>query len=126
MEEKITLCGDNCMACPRYHARSDEERERVAKLWYKVGWRDRIVSNEEIACEGCSSHKECTYHLIACTEAHKVAKCNQCSKFPCERITDMLNRSKEYEKVCEKVCSTDDYYMLKQAFFEKEKNLKRE
>lgn len=25
MEEKITLCGDNCVACPRYNAHSAEE-----------------------------------------------------------------------------------------------------
>lgn len=54
MEEKITLCGDNCIACPRYNAHSKEELEQVAKLWYRVGWRDRIVSADEIACGGCS------------------------------------------------------------------------
>ena len=30
MEEKITLCGDNCIACPRYNAHSDENN--VKKL----------------------------------------------------------------------------------------------
>ena len=49
MEEKITLCGDNCIECPRYNAHSAEELRTVAELWYKVGWRDHIVSNEEIA-----------------------------------------------------------------------------
>ena len=41
MEEKITLCGDNCIACPRYNAHSDEELSRVAELWYRVGRRVR-------------------------------------------------------------------------------------
>lgn len=37
MEEKITLCGDNCIACPRYNAHSKEELRQVAELWYRVG-----------------------------------------------------------------------------------------
>ena len=28
MEEKITLCGDNCIECPRYNAYSDEEHSK--------------------------------------------------------------------------------------------------
>ena len=43
MEEKITLCGDNCIECPRYNAHSDEELKAVAELWYKVGWRECLV-----------------------------------------------------------------------------------
>lgn len=57
MAEKITLCGDNCIECPRYNAHSDKELKAVAELWYRVGWRDCVVSNEDIACNGCSSHK---------------------------------------------------------------------
>lgn len=59
MEEKITLCGDNCIECPRYNAHSEAELKRVAELWYRVGWRDKVVTNEEITCSGCSSHKAC-------------------------------------------------------------------
>ena len=94
--KKITLCGDNCIACPRYNAHSDEELKAVAELWHKVGWRNCVVSNEEIACDGCSSHKNCTYQLVECTKKHHVNKCNQCEEFPCEKITDMLKRSAEY------------------------------
>ena len=61
MEERITLCGDNCIECPRYNAHSEAELRNVAELWYRVGWRDMVVSNEEITCTGCSSHKDCTY-----------------------------------------------------------------
>lgn len=99
MEEKITLCGDNCIECPRYNAHSDEELRNVAELWYRVGWRDHVVSNEEIRCEGCSSHKQCTYHLVECTKEHNVDKCNQCAEFPCEKISSMLERSKAYHKI---------------------------
>lgn len=125
MEEKITLCGDNCIECPRYNANSEEELRNVAELWYRVGWRDCVVSNEEIRCEGCSSHKQCTYHLVECTKEHNVDKCNQCVEFPCEKIDHMLERSKEYQKRCKVVCSDAEYDMLEKAFFDKEKNLRK-
>ena len=30
MEEKLTLCGDNCNMCPRYNANTDKELKAVA------------------------------------------------------------------------------------------------
>lgn len=125
MYKKITLCGDNCIECPRYNAHSDEELKKVAELWYRIGWRNYILSNEEISCSGCSSHKQCTYHLVECTKEHNIEKCNQCNEFPCQRICNMLKRSKEYQKKCMEVCTTQEYDSLKKAFFDKENNLKK-
>lgn len=65
-QEKISLCGDNCSECPRYKAKTEEELKSVAKLWYKVGFRNKIVSSGEISCKGCSPEKECSYNLIEC------------------------------------------------------------
>lgn len=125
MYEKITLCGDNCIECPRYNANSDEELKKVAELWYRVGWRNSIVSNEEIGCLGCSSHKQCTYHLVECIKKHNVEKCNQCNEFPCQKILDMLIRSKEYQEKCMEVCTEQEYASLEKAFFDKENNLRK-
>lgn len=125
MEEKITLCGDNCIYCPRYNAKSDDELEKVAELWYRIGFRDKIVSNDEIKCDGCSSHKKCTYNLVECTHNHNVEKCNMCNEFPCDKINDMLKRSKEYQKKCREVCSEEEYKTLEKAFFDKENNLRK-
>ena len=125
MHEKITLCGDNCIYCPRYNARTDDELKHVAELWYKIGWRDRIVSNYEIKCTGCSAHKQCTYQLVDCIKEHGVDKCNQCTEFPCNKINDMLKRSEEYRKKCKNICTDDEYTALKKAFFDKENNLKK-
>lgn len=122
MEERITLCGDNCIECPRYNAHTEAELRKVAELWYRVGWRDTVVSGKEIACAGCSSHKVCTYGLVACTEKHGVEKCNQCKEFLCYKITDMLERSKKYQEKCKIVCSEDEYMALEKAFFDKENN----
>lgn len=81
--------------------------------------------NEEIRCEGCSSHKQCTYQLVECTKEHNVDKCNQCAKFSCEKISSMLERFKEYQSRCKEVCSNAEYEMLEKAFFDKENNLRK-
>lgn len=125
MEERITLCGDNCIECPRYNAYSETELRKVAELWYRVGWRDTVVSNEEIVCEGCFLHKACTYGLVDCTEKHSVEKCNQCKEFPCNKITGILERSKKYQEKCKEVCSEEEYDALEKAFFDKESNLRK-
>lgn len=97
----------------------------MAELWYRVGWRDSAVPNEEIACSGCSTHKQCTYHLVECIREHKVEKCNQCYKFPCRKISDMLKRSKDYQQKCREVCTEQEYSSLEKAFFNKEENLRK-
>lgn len=125
MKEKIALCGDNCTECPRYNAHTDGELQAVAELWHKAGWRERVVSKEEIACSGCSPQKQCTYQLVECTREHGVRKCNQCKEFPCGKIKTMLERTAEYKKKCREVCSEQEYSILKKAFFEKENNLKK-
>lgn len=125
LEEKITLCGDNCLTCPRYNAHTDKELKYVAKLWFKIGWRDKIISTDEIKCSGCSAHKSCTYGLVDCTRKHGVEKCNQCKEFSCDKITDMLSRSKFYQERCKTICTAQEYQTLKDSFFNKEENLKK-
>ena len=123
MNEKITLCGDNCFVCPRYLAKSEEELKAVAELWCRVGWRDKVVSSDEMRCTGCSSYKQCTYHLVECIAEHNVQKCNQCIDYPCQRIDDMLKRSGQYRKKAKEVCSEAEYRQLEAAFFDKKMNL---
>ena len=123
--EKITLCGDNCLECPRYLAKTEDELAAAAELWYRVGWRDRVVSNGEIACSGCSSHKKCTYELVECTRDKGVEKCNQCGEFPCGKIQNMLKRSEQYRNRCKEVCTDEEFDRLQKAFFSKEINLRK-
>ncbi len=123
--KKITLCGDDCLKCPRYLAKTDTDLKNVAKLWYKIGWRDTIVSNDEIRCSGCSSHKKCTYQLVDCVKEKGIKKCNQCYDYPCKKIKDMLRRSYKYKIKCQKVCTQEEYEMLEKSFFNKEENLKK-
>lgn len=116
---------EQILSCPRYLAKSEKELSDVAQLWYRVGWRKKIVSSDEIRCLGCSSHKQCTYHLVECIKENKVKKCNECNQFPCEKIVQMLKQTKKYEEKCKKICSEKEYAILKKAFFNKESNLKK-
>lgn len=55
--EIIAACGNDCSVCPRYithpYEKTDEELRHTAELWMKIGYRDYIVTNEEISCTGC-------------------------------------------------------------------------
>ncbi len=121
--DNITLCGDNCRYCPRSLATTDEELHKAAKLWHRMGWRDSVVSNEEIKCTGCSSHKQCTYGLVDCIKEHNVQRCSRCPEYPCDKISKMLDRSEKYKEKAQEVCSDDEYVLLEKAFFRKEENL---
>lgn len=123
--EKITLCGDDCLQCPRYLAKTEEELDKVAALWYKIGWSDQLLSHDEIQCTGCTSHKVCTYHLVDCTKEHYVEKCNQCVQFPCKKIETMLKRSNAYQKKCKEICTEEEYQAIAAAFFHKMENIKK-
>lgn len=125
MSELITLCGDDCLKCPRYNARTDEELSRIAELWFRIGWRGNVLPAEEMRCGGCTAGKKCTYGLVECTFEHNVSKCSECAEFPCGRIDELLERSRGYEKKCSEVCSPMELETLRAAFFNKEINLRK-
>ncbi len=72
MTELITLCGDDCLKCPRYNAKTDDELDAIAELWYRIGWRESVLPAAEMRCGGCSPEKKCTYGLVECTASHNV------------------------------------------------------
>lgn len=125
MKEFITLCGDDCLKCPRYNARTDDELAAAAELWYRIGWRDSILPGGEMRCSGCSPEKKCTYGLVECAALHGVTRCSECAEFPCGRTDGLLERSRMYESKCSEVCSNSEFEALRAAFFNKENNLRR-
>lgn len=52
-------------------------------------------------------------------------KSSQCAEFPCEKISSMLECSKEYQKRCKEVCSDAEYDMMEKNNFNKENNLRK-
>lgn len=121
----ISVCGDDCAVCPRFLAETDEELHETAVFWYKVGWRDRVVSNEEIKCTGCGCRSECGFMLLPCTKEHGVKMCRECSEFECDKVRNALSSSEEKMEMCRKCCDTEEeFQMFVRSFYEKEKNLR--
>lgn len=123
----IAACGNDCAACPRYTAhpfeKTPEELHHTAELWERIGYRDHVVTNEEIACQGCRIENWCRYHVIKCCEDHGIRNCGQCQDFPCDNIKDCFEVTASFEPLCRQVCTEEEYRQLKKAFFEKEQNL---
>jgi len=126
MSSKISACGNDCTACPRYIATQSgnpEELEMVAELWYRCGWRDKVISNKDIACKGCKAASVCRYHIIECVSEKKLASCALCLEYPCDKINQAFETSDKFERTIEEVCSISEVHKLKKAFLNKQKNL---
>ena len=128
MNEKImAACGNDCSACPRYikepYVKTEAELAHTAELWYKIGYRDHVVTNEEISCTGCKEDNWCRYKVVKCTNEKQIEHCGQCSQFPCDNIRECFEVTKSFEPFCKQVCTAEEYELMSKAFFEKEKNL---
>lgn len=120
----LSCCGDDCAVCPRRLATTDDELHETAVFWHEVGWRDRVVTNDEIRCDGCGTRQRCAFMILPCMKEHAVAVCRDCPQYPCGKITDMLRSSEIKAEECHSHCpDEDEWLMLKRAFYEKEKNL---
>jgi hypothetical protein len=103
MEKIIAACGNDCAACPRYTAhpyeKTSESLRCTAELWMKIGYRDHVVSGEEIACTGCKPENWCRYHVVKCCEDRGIPTCAECAEYPgdnlreCFAVTKSLSMS---------------------------------
>ena len=130
MEKVLAACGNDCSSCPRYIAstykKTSEELCHTAELWYKIGYRYRIVSNKEISCMGCRSENWCRFPVVKCCEEIGIKNCSECSDYPCDNMKECFAVTKSFETKCREVCTDEEYEKLKKAFFEKEENLQAE
>ena len=91
----------------------------------KIGYRDRVVPNEEMACAGCLPENLCRYHVIRCVTEKGISDCGKCRHYPCPVIERCFAQTESFAPACEKACTREEYEMLIRAFFEKKKNLDR-
>lgn len=123
----IAACGNDCSACPRYvgfsYKKTEEELHHTAESWAKIGYRDHVVSNEEIACTGCKPENWCRYHVVKCCENEGIKTCAQCAEYPCENLKECFAVTRAFMTKCRQVCTDEEFEQLQKAFFEKEKNL---
>ncbi|MBQ8095152.1 MAG: DUF3795 domain-containing protein [Clostridia bacterium] len=125
--KRIAACGNDCLACPRYSAapfeKTENELRHTAELWMKIGYRDHVVSTDEIACSGCTEGNWCRYRIVSCASEKGINNCGECGAFPCDRVKSCLDVTLSFEPYCRQVCTPDEYEQIRKAFFEKEENL---
>lgn len=125
MEKIIAACGNDCSMCPRHLPKSEDELRHTAELWRKIGYRDHVVSNEEISCNGCTTDNWCRYNVIKCTTSRNISNCGQCEEYPCANIKECFEVTRSFEPACKAICTKEEYDMMSKAFFEKRENLER-
>ncbi|MBO4888024.1 MAG: DUF3795 domain-containing protein [Firmicutes bacterium] len=127
MSKIIAACGNDCSVCPRYVAppyeKTAEELHRTAELWMKIGYRDHVVTNEEISCSGCKPENWCRYRVVKCCEEKGIKTCAECAEYPCDRMKECFEVTMSFEPKCRQVCTAEEYEQLRKAIFEKEENL---
>lgn len=123
MEKILSACGNNCSFCPRFLPKTDSELKQTAELWMKIGYRDHVVTNKEISCTGCNPENWCRYKIVNCVTEKEVRNCGECLNYPCENIISCFETTNSFAPDCKRVCSNEEYEMLRKAFFCKEKNL---
>lgn len=128
MSKIIAACGNDCSVCPRYvvhpYEKSEEELRHTAELWMKIGYRDHVVTNEEIACTGCKPENWCRYRVIKCCTEKSIKTCGECPDYPCDQMKECFAVTISFAPKCRQVCTDEEYEQLRKAFFEKEENLR--
>ena len=89
----------------------------------KIGYRDHVVSNDEISCTGCKPENRCRYHVAGCCRDRGIETCSKCTDYPCDNIRECFAITKSFEPGCRKACTEAEFQQVQKAFFEKEKNL---
>jgi hypothetical protein len=126
MQKKISACGNDCAACPRYIATQSGdpgELEMVAELWYRCGWRDKVVGIKDIMCKGCNTSSVCKHGIIDCIVEKNISNCGLCSEYPCAKTDEAIEKSLKYYEVVKENCSNSEVTVLQKAFFNKQQRL---
>ena len=126
---EIGYCGDNCSCCPRYvstHKNDIEKLKAASQMWKRVGWRDTVLSPEEIKCGGCKTVSWCRYSEIReCASSKTLNNCGECDQYPCKKLESVFEKTASYALDCETLFSKNDFKILSKSFFTKKQNLDR-
>ncbi|MBR2698336.1 MAG: DUF3795 domain-containing protein [Clostridia bacterium] len=116
MKRIIAACGNDCSACPRYVAhpyeKTQDELRHTAELWVRIGYRDHVVSMEEISCMGCKPENWCRYHVVKCCQNRGIQSCAECGDYPCANLNDCFRVTESFEPRCRQVCTEQEYDQL--------------
>ncbi|HPB05975.1 MAG TPA: DUF3795 domain-containing protein, partial [Prolixibacteraceae bacterium] len=107
---------------PRYIAtinNDSEKLQQLALLWYRFGFRDKVLPPDELTCNGCYAKKPCSYQISSCEHLNGLNNCGECALFPCSTIENVFRKSEATNLHCKSICSQEEYEAIKPAFFQK-------
>lgn len=122
----LGYCGDDCNFCLRFVGtirNNENELEKAAEIWFKLGWSDTILPAHEMRCLGCASTKGCFYGVKECCEERKINNCGCCPEYICEKLEDVFKRTRQYEEKSKLIFKNDVHEVLKKAFYRKKEYL---
>jgi hypothetical protein len=122
----IGICGDVCSECPRYIGTRENDIPslgKFAELWYKLGFRVRVVDPEELKCSGCNKEMPCSNGINNCPHLTEKANCGECDDFPCDKINAVFHKTDSLRETCKERCSASEYQQLSKAFLMKKEVL---
>ncbi|MFX1293435.1 MAG: DUF3795 domain-containing protein [Promethearchaeota archaeon] len=126
---KLAYCGDNCNFCLRYTAtmsKSSEKLKKVAILWKKIGWRDKIDAPDKLICYGCATFNEsCEFDVRECCIERKIENCGKCNNYPCNKIEKAYEITQNNVEKFRDILSKEEYEIFTKAFFLKKENLEK-
>jgi hypothetical protein len=125
-EYKIGFCGDVCSECPRYiatMANDISELEKIAELWYRLGFRDQILPPDQLKCLGCERNKPCSHGITSCEHLNGIGNCGECPVFPCLKIDTVFQKTDHGFSICKDRCSESEFDRLFKSFYMKEEIL---
>jgi hypothetical protein len=122
----ISPCGNNCSTCPRYVATQENDKEKlqqIAELWFRIGFRETIVSADEMKCNGCSSDSNCKFKINNCTHRDNRNNCGECDFYPCDKISVAFENANFLKMSCKTKCTDNELFVLEKTFFNKQETL---
>jgi hypothetical protein len=122
----VGACGDVCSECPRYSLTLADDLkglEKLSELWYRVGFRDKIISPGELKCCGCRKENPCTTKINICDHLVEKTNCGECDLFPCEKINIAFQKAEDLKDICKTRCTDSEYQLLSRAFLNKKQIL---
>lgn len=125
-EKKISICGDNCAACPRYiatHNNDDNQLHEYAQMQLNLGIVDKLPDIQDLKCHGCRTNQHCTYGLNQCQHAQNIHNCGECTSYPCSGINSVFTKTDELKPVFKNKLSEQKYKQIEQAFLLKRETL---
>jgi hypothetical protein len=122
----VGACGDVCSECPRYLLTLNNDingLKKLAELWQRLGFRDKMISPDELKCQGCRKENPCAHNIINCENLTGKTNCGECDSFPCEKINMAFQKTEDLKNNYRIKCSDSEYQQLSRAFLNKKQIL---